>query len=161
MADDQSAGVPLSPAGEHLAKVAARSMFLAVRDEDDEAAALVAGAIEDHGWEAISHFLQGWPLLMQAQVYPHTVGHPELIGTFVPHDSATGQTCGVDDLPPNIAWAGRWIRAIITADMCNASALWELLGEDEDIGPYLDAVLTATSSLIRRRETGQPTGPGL
>lgn len=149
----------LSPLARQLCVTAARALRLAVDGRDTEVAALVTAAVRAHGWDAAETMLYGWPALMQELVYPHTSGRPELIGTFVPVSAATGEQYPVGELPPHIAWAGWWIQAILTRDEDNARALWGMLGTtgDFDLAPYLDAVLVATSALIRRHENGQPT----
>lgn len=142
---------PLSPVERFLLDQASKILFLAVAEKKNEAGLEIALAINAHGWDAIQSFTQAWPALMlELTAHVTEANEPgiKMIG------SITGNVSEIDDVPPAVRWAARWLQAYRTDDVANLSALWGLLPD----APWaeLDALLFTCAEALRR--SGPPPG---
>lgn len=134
------------------AERASRVLAFYVDDEYDEALREIRELFDSYGSEGIFVALLAW---CDAYADHASAGLTRTGGRRAPmfmlaaDGVSTGAVTSVDhaDLPPEVAWCGRLIRARCAMDLAETLKLWYELPND-DIGPYVVQTLESVGSTI-------------
>lgn len=128
-------------AGRALAHAAAHRSAIAVR--------CVERIVREHGPDVLPNVLLAWVDTAWGRLYPNGLPDGFLDRPMRFWREGSGDTATVDDVPPSVRWAGRFIFARLADDQVQAEALIASVRTDEEWSGAVMAVLDVAGSTLR------------
>lgn len=107
---------------------------------------------DEHGSEIIPNVMVAWAITTMH--YSGIDQDPDRVMGMMFVNAATGETNDVDNVPPPIRWAGRFLIGVATRDTAQVGALVDSVTSDEEFSDVVAGLLNVCGSVLGRVVAG-------